>query len=473
MFDPRGAVDYIDRNDPATLDRDALRVGLELSAKLRSYADAAEARFTAAMRRKTSDVAGELTAASGASVRAARCRAKAARALESLPATLGALANGDITSEHAGVVAAAVAANPAIAGDLKAAEAELVSGCGTVEQLTRRLDEFVAEHDHEPETKAIRQHRNRRGSFFDAGDDMVGLSFKLTPVDGALVKNALTAEARRLWQGLGTSAGRFQPSDDTVAASHPQLLADALTQLIRRATTGTTGGTTTGGGDTPRPAPAPSTRGGVGVLALWPIDQVTGALQMRGVATRLSDGTPLAPETIRRLACTHGIINGLVDDNGAILAMGRKVRCATPEQRLVLRAMWGACINCGGDFDWCDMHHIDHWTPTAPGQSPGATDTDRLVPICDTRCHELFHEHRWRLETPAPGVVDIYTPDGALHKRVTANTKPRPQPRPRAETGPTGDNSPSATLQAAAAPEDASDPAIRRTFPTPPIRKAS
>ncbi len=394
------AVDYIERNDPATADLAAARVGLEMSSKLMSFARAAEARYLDRLRRLTPNVAGELAAATGVSNRAARSTTKKATALAALPGTLDALASGSITGEHADVMAATVASNPDLAGELKAAETDLLDGCGTVDQFTSTLQKFVADHDTDPNAKAQRQHRNRKGMFFEGEHGMVGATFVLPTDTGTEIRNAIVAEARKIWREHNNTTR--DPGDTLMSNRHPQYLADAFVSLIRMGVSGR--------------ATGPAKPNGT-ILGIYNITELTDTLGSCGVDARLADGTPLPVETVRRLACQAGIMNAIVDDTGALLYLGRNVRLATPAQRHALEAMYGGCVNCRANMTWCDAHHIIPW------DQGGNTDIDNLGPACST-CHHLVHEGGWTMRSPQLGVIEIYTPDGRLHRTVTAHSPP-------------------------------------------------
>ncbi len=185
------------------------------------------------------------------------------------------------------------------------------------------------------------------------------------------------------------------------------IVADAFVALIRKATTSSSG------------RGAGASRPGGAILGLYNIADLTDRLNATGVNARLVNGTPLAVETIRRLACEAGILTGITDDHGAMLYLGRTTRLATPAQRHALQAMYTGCTNCNADWSWCHVHHIVPWDHGGP------TDLDNLTPLCGARCHTLFHEGRWTMRSPRLGVIEIYTPDGRLHKQVNAHAPPR------------------------------------------------
>ncbi len=414
MFSPSGVADELERFDIASASAVELRRALGHAASLRSWLEACETRMLNQLQRLTDDAAGQFADVTGVSSKQARARFKRAGALSQLPATLDALTTGAITPEHADTMVAAVANNPAVAPDIRSNEASLLDDCGTVDQLTTRLREFVTANDGDPNAKAMRQRQRRKGSFWVGEDDMECSRFDLPPVEGAEVKQAIVDEAKRLWRQQNNA--NHDPGDSYVERHHAHYLADALVSLIRKATGRAESGATgsSGGG-------RQTGFGGIGVVAVHAVGAITDTLEARGVDTRLADGTPLPVETLRRLACMHGIMPGLVDDFGAMLYLGRRVRLATPAQRLVLQTMYPGCSLCGTDWSWCDVHHIEPW------ELGGLTDLDNLAPLCDARCHPLVHEGGWTITSPRLGVIEIYAPDGHLQKRVLAQSHAPPR----------------------------------------------
>ena len=100
-----------------------------------------------------------------------------------------------------------------------------------------------------------------------------------------------------------------------------------------------------------------------------------------------SDGIPLPPETVRRLACEAAIVPIMLNSAGEVLNCGRDVRVANRAQRRALRAMYRTCAYPGCDisFDRCDIHHVIAWI------RHGTTDLDNLLPLCSQH-HHLVHE---------------------------------------------------------------------------------
>jgi hypothetical protein len=70
---------------------------------------------------------------------------------------------------------------------------------------------------------------------------------------------------------------------------------------------------------------------------------------------------PVAPSTVRRLAC-DGMVGRVVRrGRSEVLDVGRRHRLATSAQRRAVRARDGGCVSPGCDrrVDWCDVHHVD------------------------------------------------------------------------------------------------------------------
>lgn len=303
----------------------------------------------------------------------------------------------------------AIRNNPTAATEIRSAELSLLDECGTVEALTDRVRAFTAAHDESDGTdRALRQHAKRKGSIFGCDDDMVGFHFELPPTTGRTVSEALLAEAQSMWRTTNPDTA----TDDTLRR-HPQLLADAFVALIERAARPAGDG----GVKAPRNATTPS------VVMLFEYRHLVGGLDRHGVTARMADGTPLSAETVMRYACQHGIIPAIFDAPGYDLYLGRRVRLASDQQRLVLEAEWGGCAICGIDMRWCQIHHVDPWTTAA-----GTTDIDRLIPLCTNTCHHLVHEARWRIELPEHGIIELFSPDGRHQQTITSPRRQHTQP---------------------------------------------
>src|SRR5829696_89450 len=118
----------------------------------------------------------------------------------------------------------------------------------------------------------------------------------------------------------------------------------------------------------------------------------------------LADGSPLAPETARRLACDASLV-ALTEAAGRTLDVGRKTRSIPPSLRRALAARDRGCRFPGCDRARVDAHHIHHW---ARG---GGTSLDNLVHLCRHH-HRLVHEGGFTVERGPGGEILFRRPDG-------------------------------------------------------------
>jgi hypothetical protein len=131
----------------------------------------------------------------------------------------------------------------------------------------------------------------------------------------------------------------------------------------------------------------------------------------------LADGTPLAGETLLRLACDSGIGFAQRDARDRLCELGRLSRTVSAP---LLRALWLRDRHCR--FPGCThrvfvaAHHVRHW---AQG---GETSLSNTLLLCD-RHHRLVHEGGFRVEHDAQGEPVFRDPDGRL-------LAPAPAPMP-------------------------------------------
>ena len=124
-----------------------------------------------------------------------------------------------------------------------------------------------------------------------------------------------------------------------------------------------------------------------------------------GGRCELDDGSPLAIETVRRLACDASLVQ-LLERDGQPLRIGRRTRTIPPALRRALNARDRGCRFPGcGSRRFLDAHHIEHW---AKG---GATDLDNLLLLCGYH-HRLLHEGGYRVTRTSGGAVLFHRRDG-------------------------------------------------------------
>ncbi len=105
------------------------------------------------------------------------------------------------------------------------------------------------------------------------------------------------------------------------------------------------------------------------------------------------DGVRLQDGTIRRLLC-NAIFRPVVLDNlGVPLDMGLGKRLYDPNQKNAIMVRDGGCGNPGCDlpWDWCEIHHVEHW------EHDGPTDLPNGLPACSFH-HDLWHSEGWSVQ---------------------------------------------------------------------------
>jgi hypothetical protein len=198
-------------------------------------------------------------------------------------------------------------------------------------------------------------------SVFWEADGSLAIHGRLAPEDGALLLRALDAarDARRL-QGRGYEArGSAEPRPARQASN-----AEALVALAEAALT----------------HPEGSRPGGERYQIVVHADEAALCHDGEG-GCELEDGSALAPETARRLACDSSLVRD-----------GRKTRTIAPALRRALRMRDGGCRFPGCENRrFLDAHHVHHWARGGP------TTLANLVLLCRHH-HRLVHEGGWHVD---------------------------------------------------------------------------
>ena len=273
----------------------------------------------------------------GLTPRAAREHVRVARSLTELPRTHETFARGGIS--YAKVRAVTRVATPENEEELL----ELAAQC-TGAQLERTVRAYRLVTNGE----ACAQHEDAYLSVFWNEDGSLEVHGRLAPEDGALLLRALDARRDALWQERGSA----EPRPCRQVSNREALVAVADASLART---------------------GESRSGGERYQIVVHADE--SALEGDVGGCMLDDGSALAPETARRLACDSSIIRNR-----------RRTRTIPASLRRALRSRDAGCRFPGCENRrFVDAHHVRHW---AQG---GETTIDNLVLLC-RRHHRAVHE---------------------------------------------------------------------------------
>ena len=371
--------------DPHGFDADSLEAGIAVFGQLRGLVTSAESRWFGELSKQTSehDAEAALRRKQRLSSRTAKRRAKTAKAAAKSKPLRDALANGDISDEHADAMADAEQQHEGAVDDLldKAKNQGADRFKDSARTWSRQKD------GDDGASQAARQFRNRKGSSYIRPDDGMGVTtLELDPVNHAAHVAAL-CHFIRLRRGLPIPDGGPDEVADRMlmATTSQQAIADAAIALDAAALSG----------------------GAFGVSSLAPTARMLTIVDYdvlkQTLSGRLADGTTLAPATVRRLACDAEIIPAVFGSDGVPIDVGRGERLATPIQRALLATRDGGCRGCGVRPEWCYAHHIWHWVDGGP------TDLDNLVLLCQS-CHTSVHEGGRAIRREADGSFSLFTP---------------------------------------------------------------
>jgi hypothetical protein len=288
-----------------------------------------------------------------------------ARQLPYLPDTASAFARGDISPQHASVVARSVELVTRGGGSPGDAEGLLLEeagqrdprdlfrwGLSLVHQLAPR------EMEAEEQRREERRYLHMREAF-DGGCDIEGY---LDPERAARLKTAINGVLGPRRKGDERSPG--------------QRRADGLDELAGRALDS---------GELPA-------RGGQRPHLTITATLETLRADPGAPAALLNWGFPLSGKALRRIASDAEITPILLNGKGDPLHVGRKYRTATPKMRRALDERDRKCVwpGCSDPPDWTQGHHEVPW---ALG---GVTEVDGMALLCGNHHRKL--DDGWRLE---------------------------------------------------------------------------
>jgi hypothetical protein len=315
---------------------------------------------------------------------AAHAQVRLARQLPSLPATAAAFERGELSGQHASVVARSVEQVARGGGDPGLAEKLLLSEAGGRDPrdlLRWGLGLLHRLAPQELESEEERQHRRRYlrlPEAFDGGCEVEGY---LPPIAAARFRTALE----------GIMGPRAKGDERTPS----QRRADALDELVTRVLDS---------GELP-------VRGGQ-----RPHLTVTASLETLradpGAPAALLDwGLPISGKALRRIALDAEITPILVGPSGDPLHVGRRYRTATRKMRRALAERDRHCVwpGCDRPPSWSQG---DHEHPWAQG---GKTEIEGMRLLCTPHHGRL--SRGWRLERLPDRRYVVHPPDrpGLVH----------------------------------------------------------
>ena len=276
--------------------------------------------------------------------RSAREHVRVARCLAGLPATHAAFAHGELSY-------AKVRALTRVATAENEEELLELSRVHTAAQLERT----VRAYRRVSTAEAREQLDDAHLSVFWNADGSLEIHGRLAPEDGALLLRALDALRDSIWKD---GRGSAEPRAARQASNAEALVAVAGAALA-------------GGGER-RP-------GGERYQVVVHADET--ALSSGEGGCELEEGSALAPETARRLACDASLVRD-----------GHRTRTIPPSVRRALRTRDRGCRFPGCENRrFVDAHHLKHW---AHG---GETTLDNLVLLC-RRHHRTVHEGGYQVD---------------------------------------------------------------------------
>ena len=385
----------------------------------------------------------------GIKIGPARERVRAARALENLPQTAGALREGSIS--YAKVRALTRVATPE--SEAKLLEFARAGSAANLEQMVRMWKKLSRD---EELTAEQARHRARAFSVVVDGDGMYVVKGRLEPEVGAVLMRAVEAASDALFRGEGGAArdgrdagssGRGaatrEPGRDDSRPKPKQRRADAVGLLAERALAAGFGGSecresdgdwsATDGDLDDGARPAASNAPPSGEPVATPGVETEHAARSTRVAsgtraeryqvmvhcdaaTLAEDGEPgrsdldgirVSAETSRRMACDAAVVAMVHAKDGSMLSVSRRTRTIPPHIRRALEERDRGCRFPGCGCRFTEAHHVKHW---ADG---GETSLGNTVLLC-RRHHRAVHEGQVKLSVATDGTVVFFTRGGKM-----------------------------------------------------------
>ena len=335
----------------------------------------------------------------GVAMGAAREKVRVARALEQLPKIAAAMGRGEVSYSKARAITRIASAEN---------EDYLLSIAlhGTAHHVERLVQGYRRAKDAEEASREARQFAGRSVRYFYDSDGSMILKAQLPAELGELLIKALDAAAEEISTPpvpAGTCVPNVEPKEPpderpTRATRRADAFAVLAETFIKH------GGAPLNGGERHQIV--------VHVDAETLRDGSAGRCE-------IEDGSVLAAETVRRLACDCSVVAILENERGEPLNVGRKTRSIPPALRRALNARDRGCRFPGCTHTrYVDAHHVRHW---AHG---GETKASNLVTLCRFH-HRKVHEGGVTVQVLDDGAFRFVKPDGTgIDTVATGRTTP-------------------------------------------------
>jgi len=289
-----------------------------------------------------------------------------ARQLDELPATAKALAAGEISFQHAAVIASS--ARKLGAAVVAEHEQTLVTCAKDVDPFSLGKVTDHLEHCVNPDGALSffeQQHERRTLQMHRCEDGTYALRGIFDREGGALIATGLDALMAPTGRDDFRLAGQRR-ADALVDKFRSQIESPQLTVIAQQ--------------DTLRGEPG-------------------------SPAAELRDQLTIPSEPVRRIACDCSVQFGHVCADGINAHLGELQRVVSPKQRRQLELRDGGCVlpGCDEPADRCEAHHLQHW---ADG---GKTNLQNLALVCWGH-HARVHEGGWTLQRDESGQIRAQPP---------------------------------------------------------------
>jgi len=340
-----------------------------------------------------------------------RTVAHAKRLVKERTATLGALREGSVSPDQAGVIVDAIERLPLAEHVRRHGEQVLLEEAARMNatdlhragrHLARVVDPDREERDAEKalDREERAAHLGRHLSISDDGCGGVRIKGRGSVEDGAVLRAALLPLTKPV---PTTDPETCEESPDP--RDHGARMWDALIGIAQHYL---------------NTEAAPASHGARPRVAVT-IDHQTMHANGPGSAGVgvTEDGSEVSGSAVRRMACDCDLIRVLLDADGCVLDVGRAHRLVTPAiwTALVVRDNHCAFPGCTRPPVMCHAHHIRHWT------DGGTTSLDNLVLLCGHH-HRTIHHTPWevrladdrRAEFRSPTKAGRPPPDWIRHR---------------------------------------------------------